>query len=102
MNATNERTMLIEHFRRTLAAAQVHRQTMRDMVDTDCGPELGWVAFEKDAMLKAVNIERYTRGLPSITRAQITRVENSACGHIDYSAKFAMYCADLVLGGSRA
>lgn len=34
---------------------------------------------------------------PPLTSAQIERVEQWACGHSDYSSKFALYCAELVL-----
>ncbi len=60
--------------------------------------ELEWVAFERQAMLTAVNIERHTRGLPPATMAQIIRVENNAAGHVDYATKYPLYCAELALG----
>ena len=61
-------------------------------------PDLGWIAAERDAMLNGVNLERLDRGLPSVTVDAIARVESWACGHVDYSSKFALYCAEIALG----
>ncbi len=63
--------------------------------------EPGWVAFERQAMLDAVNLERRVRGLPHVTVAQVIRVENQACGHVDYGSKFALYCAELAMGDDK-
>lgn len=57
-----------------------------------------WLTAEIDVMHRAVNRLRGERGLADIDRAAIVRVERSACGHIDYSSKFALYCAELALG----
>lgn len=56
--------------------------------------ELGEINF----MHHAVNHRRSERGLPNVDRDAIVRVEQWACGHSDYSSKFALYCAELVLG----
>lgn len=58
----------------------------------------GWVLFERDAMHAAVNAERASRGLPPIELKAIERVERLACGHVDYSRKYPLYCAEIALG----
>lgn len=56
-----------------------------------------WVDVELDVMHHAVNCERSKRGLPDIERSKVVSVERMACGHTDYSSKFALYCAELAL-----
>lgn len=62
------------------------------------GTELGWIAYERETMLLAVNQERLARGLEPVTVAQFTKVENLAVGHSDYDTKLSLYCAELALG----
>lgn len=57
-----------------------------------------WIDVEIDVMHHEVCIERSKAGLPDLDRAAILRVEAWACGHSDYSSKFALYCAELALG----
>lgn len=61
-------------------------------------PNCTWIDAEIDFMHYAVNRRRSERGLPDVDRAAIVRVERWACGHSDYSSKFALNCAELVLG----
>jgi hypothetical protein len=61
-------------------------------------PNCTWIDAEINFMHQAVNRRRSARGLPDVDRAAIVRVEQWACGHNDYSSKFALYCAELVLG----
>ena len=56
-----------------------------------------WALFEQKTMLDAVNEERVARGLAPVALSLIQGVENFACGHVDYSLKFALYCAEIVL-----
>lgn len=56
-----------------------------------------WLAHEQNAMLWAVNKERGLLGKPPVGLRAIQRVEQQAIGHVDYSSKFALYCAELVL-----
>jgi hypothetical protein len=72
----------------TLSAQQEHRH------EYDCN---GWIAAERRVMHVAVNEWRVQLGRPPIDIAAIQRVEQWACGHSDYSSKFALYCAELVL-----
>lgn len=60
--------------------------------------EAGWVAFERNTLLGAVNTERVARGLGSVSREMFMRVEQLAVGHSDYSTKLALYCAELAIG----
>ena len=57
-----------------------------------------WGKFERSVMLDAVNVERAKRSLDPVTEAQLEKVEQQAVGHVDYSSKFALYCAWLALG----
>jgi len=56
-----------------------------------------WIVAERDHMLTIVNRERATLGKPALDLRPIRRVETMACGHSDYTRKFAIYCAELVL-----
>lgn len=57
-----------------------------------------WIAAERQVMFEATNAERRARHLPPVTPADIERIERWACGHSDYSSKFALYCAELAIG----
>jgi hypothetical protein len=46
-------------------------------------------------MHEAVNRIRADQGLPAVAVEAICRVEQQAIGHLDYSRKFAFYCAEL-------
>ena len=59
------------------------RRERNRMVHNHAGkPEPEWIVREREFMHQQVNIER---------------VESMACGHSDYTRKFAIYCAELVL-----
>jgi hypothetical protein len=72
--------------------------TMRDQRPDFTDGELGWVRFERAGMLERVNVHRAAAGLPPVAESAVLCVERGACGHIDYVAKYAMGCADLVVG----
>jgi hypothetical protein len=55
------------------------------------------VAFEQGAMLDAVNAELRSRRKSLTTLNDIIKIEQTALGHVDYSNKFALHCAELVL-----
>lgn len=57
-----------------------------------------YVLFERDRMLAAVNEERGRRGFPPVGLKAIDRVEQLACGHVDYATKYPLYCAEIALG----
>jgi len=60
--------------------------------------EPGWVVFERDTMLTAINKERLARGFDPLSLQMFMRVEQLAVGHSDYSTKLALYCAELAVG----
>jgi hypothetical protein len=57
----------------------------------------GWIIYERDQLLRAVNRERSRRGKPPVESARLESVERRAVGHSDYSSKYALYSAELVL-----
>jgi hypothetical protein len=59
-------------------------------------PEIGWVVYERQVMLDAVNHERKQLGLDPRPITDIVKVETQATGHVDYTRKFALYCSELV------
>lgn len=88
------RRQLRDQLLNVLTEAQKQRKQRYDIV----GGEVGFVHFERHQMFNAVLKERQKLGLSPIKLSEIKRVETMACGHIDYSSKFALYCAELVLG----
>jgi hypothetical protein len=84
---------LATEFLKILAAAQVLRPTKMVWI----GDSLEWMLYERGVMLDAVNAERLKRGLDLVTLADIERAEIPATGHVDYSRKFALYCAEMAL-----
>lgn len=81
-----------ERLREILADAQRERgyRPVTNGVD-------GWVLYEQLVMWGAVNRQRKVlMGLDPIPFHKIQEVEAMAAGHVDYSKKFALYCAELV------
>lgn len=101
LQASEYRRGLINHFREVLLSAAEHRRERDDFVDSDADPhgqELGWVVYERQQMLDAVNAELERRGItPLVLPETIMRVERQAQGHSDYVAKWAIGCADIVI-----
>jgi hypothetical protein len=89
----NELPTLAEHFHNILAEAQTSRPKLSRWVDG----ELEWVLYERQVMFDAVNELRHTRMLSPIKMCRLMDAERSATGHSDYTHKFALYCAELVL-----
>lgn len=82
----------------TLRAAQEQRHVRPEFVTDDEGaPELGWVIYERNRMLETVNQLREASGSQPVDLDAVMRAETSACGHSDYTSKFAIRCADLVI-----
>lgn len=83
-----------------LSSAQDERDSLNRFVDDPVegreNPE--WVIHERQAMLTAINRKRQLRQLPEIDELALLRWERQASGHVDYSKKFALYCAWLALG----
>lgn len=85
---------LTDKFRATLAEAQKSRPEKRGRTAED---ELEWVQYEREVMWHLVNEVRAKNGAAPVPIEEVKRVENFAVGHIDYSQKFALYCAELAL-----
>lgn len=85
---------LVDDLRGRLNVASTMRGQRQDFTDG----ELGWVRFERVVMMERVNQLRAAAGLGPVTETAVLCVESGAAGHIDYVAKFAMGCADLVVG----
>jgi hypothetical protein len=97
-----DRIRVFEHLRAILMTEQALRDQRRgtkapsiDALGRDIAT-LEWIAAEHNAMRNAVNDLRVERGLPVIDPMLIARAEQSAAGHVDYTKKYALYCADLV------
>lgn len=88
---------LIKKFLNILMVAQTFRDQKGQWIDD----ELEWVTYERQVMFDTTNKERADRSLPPVTIDDIKRVEGWASGHIDYSRKFALYCAELSIGKSK-
>ena len=90
---------LIGHFQDLLNEATTEREDRRDFVTLDDGTaEFGWVLYERAVMRDEVNRLRQAKGLDPVDDYVLLRVESQASGHIDYVLKYAIGCADLVLG----
>lgn len=96
--APHDRIRLKDEFQTVLAGAVLERPARGAEVFANGKRELGWVVFERERMLAAVNKERGRRGLPRLAVGDVERVERLAVGHSDYVSKFALYCAELALG----
>ena len=90
---------LQQRFLTTLSKAQDERPNKKAFVPSpdDKYPEPEWVLYERETMLSLVNEQRAKDGKPPINREELLRAERTACGHVDYSRKFALYCAELAL-----
>lgn len=87
-----------DDMRATLRGAQEERDLRPDLVDTPTGVECEWAVYERSVMLGRVNRWRKMAGLPLANAELVARVERQASGHSDYTAKFALYCAEIALG----
>jgi len=86
-----ELTKLTGDFLRVLGDAQKHRSAKSGWV----GDEFEWVIYEREVMHRAINAVCLQRGRPLVTIKEVRRVEGMAVGHVDYSQKYAFYCAQL-------
>jgi hypothetical protein len=92
-----DRLALRDAMLQVLERAQKQRPKRQATVQVDGRGELGWVTFERHQMYDAVLRARAQFGKAPIPLSHIKRVEDMACGHVDYSSKFALYCAELAL-----
>ncbi len=93
-SAAATRRLIIADLKDVLTMASTQRSKRDELVDG----EPGWVLYERMQMLAAVNDWRAVLGLPPADVAAVERIESSACGHIDYTAKYAIGCAEIALG----
>lgn len=82
---------------RLLSALQVAQKERPQRLDNDGSGLPEWIAYELGVMHGMVNQLREELGLPPVGIEQVEAVEQQAVGHSDYSTKFALYCAELVL-----
>lgn len=90
-----------DHLAAALANVMTERAHRDQIVLGDHGLELAWVIHERQTMLAAVNAHRRERGLPEVDEDTIWRIEESAAGHVDYAAKFALRAAMLAVGAEQ-
>jgi hypothetical protein len=89
---------LAADFRTILAAAQEKRADRPDLVTVDGESMCAWAFYERQVMHEAVSRVRAETGLTPLPIEAVTRAENLAAGHSDYSQKYAFYCAELAQG----
>lgn len=77
-----------------LRTAQRRRASTDELVDG----EPAWVGYERQEMRNGVNRWRSRHGLPLVAMAGVEQVERQAVGHVDYTQKLALYCAELACG----
>ena len=100
--AVTQRRALCDRMERVLGAAMLKRSDRLQVGDFGDGYETRWVHYERHLMLAEVNQARAEQGHGPITVHVLKRVEQVACGHVDYFQKFALYCAELALNESWA
>jgi hypothetical protein len=90
----------IQHFREIFAVAAEYRKGNEALVAHPLGVKYGrtvpqWHLFEMQEMLTEINRLRQAEAKEPITSQQLYDAEISACGHIDYAMKLAIYSAEL-------
>lgn len=61
--------------------------------------DMTWILNEREAIKEAMDSESRRLGRPLVSMKDVERAETQASGHSDYSSKFALYCAELVVFG---
>lgn len=82
---------------RVLLDACKERAQRTEILTTEHGPDMEWAVHERKAMLEEVNTIRRRHGKDPVDLDAIEKADRQATGHIDWSAKFAFYCAELAL-----
>lgn len=94
----DSRRRLLDRLATTLAAAQRQRRSRAGWSGPPRGVgEPAWVQFERAVMHAEVNQARAEHGAAPVSMEAVARAEQLALGHIDYVAKFALHCSELVL-----
>ena len=93
---------MIGHFQDLLAAKGKERNLHNNLVDHPLGGRFGrtvaqWHLNEMEAFLTEINKFRKELNKSPISAEVLYNVETSACGHVDYSSKLALYATELVL-----
>lgn len=99
MSGIRTKLAIRDQMHTTLTRIQQQRH-LRQEVDADGQP--GWVGFEIGVMWDQTNALRAGAGLPEIPLAAFEAIERQAVGHSDYTAKLALYCAELAVGEGRS
>jgi hypothetical protein len=89
-----------EEIHKALVEAQKQRRGRNGFVSmgTPWGTVEGfieWNVYEMQTVLDSVNFRRLGSALPALTIQDIMKIEHEACGHSDYTHKFALYAAEL-------
>lgn len=87
--------ILHDVFIKKLSAEQKHRETRNKIING----ESEWVVAERQFMIDLTQKTRKEIGFEPVEESLILRAEREACGHSDYSSKFALYCAEIALTG---
>ena len=80
-----------------LRDAQLEREYMPLTLGAN-GMNPYWNTYEMLVMYKSVNCARELLDKPMVSWQDICRMEATAAGHVDYTSKFALHCAELVMG----
>jgi len=95
-----ELSQIVNTLRTILSEEQSKREDCSMQVADPCNSTIyvpQWVLLEREVMLEAVNRMRHNRGRPRITIKDVALVGQTNSGHVDYTKKFVLYCAELVL-----
>lgn len=82
--------ILLHYFEDCLSDIQKEREYRPEVIENF---EVAWVVYERLFMYGLVN-EESDKLIPL---ADVVAAEVRATGHIDYTHKFALYCAELVM-----
>lgn len=91
------RIQLIDQFDELIRKLQGQRHKRPKMVKLGQEEVPEWHIYEMEGVLAEVNRQREANGFGRARMRDISRVEQMACGHSDYSRKLARYAADMSL-----
>ena len=83
------------HLFKLLTAEQEKRNDRKGQIDG----ETEWIVLERRLMIDTVQQMRKEENLEPAPVEEILRAETEACGHSDYTKKFARYCAEITVDG---
>ncbi len=94
---------LTKQFKEYLMMLQEKRDERRNLLEGTEVPEwmegethaVEWNVYEIKEMADLVNMVRVMAQEDPLPLEEFARVERQAAGHIDYTKKFALYCAEL-------